>query len=113
MRDAGGNAVPARVSVVASDGRSYGPGGAMMHADDGFDRALQRFETYYFHTDGSEEIMLPPGEATITVWRGLESAAELRKATITRDGARIDVNLSPLETRTSSPDGRAATLMHT
>jgi Tol biopolymer transport system component len=49
VRDEHGKRVPARVSVIASDGRAYAPDNAWMHADDGFDRSLQAFENHYFH----------------------------------------------------------------
>ncbi|MEQ8177060.1 MAG: CehA/McbA family metallohydrolase [Amphiplicatus sp.] len=96
VTDASGENVPARVSVIASDGRSYAPGGAMLHADDGFDRARQPFETRYFHTDGTDDILLPAGEATVTVWRGLESAVETRNVMVARSGAALDISLSSL-----------------
>ncbi len=54
--DASGNAVPARVSVQGSDGRSYAPDDAWIHADDAFDRSKAKMETIYFHS---------PGESTI------------------------------------------------
>ncbi len=92
-----GEIVPARVSIVASDGRSYGPSGAAIHTDDGFDRALQKFETHYFHTDGTDEIALPPGETKVIVWRGLESAAESRAVIVPRNSAALSVALSSLD----------------
>ncbi|MEE2692172.1 MAG: CehA/McbA family metallohydrolase [Pseudomonadota bacterium] len=94
--DAQGNPVPARASIVASDGRSYAPEGVMIHADDGFDHALQPFETHYFHTDGSAEAALPPGEATVTVWRGLENAVETRKVMVGKSGAGVEIIFASL-----------------
>jgi TolB protein len=70
--DADGKPVPARVSILAADGRSYAPDDAWVHADDGFDRRNSRFETQYFHSSGAARVTLPAGPATITVWRGLE-----------------------------------------
>ena len=49
VRDEHGKSVPARVSVIAADGRAYAPDSAWMQADDGFDRGLQAFENHYFH----------------------------------------------------------------
>jgi len=42
VRDEHGKRVPARVSVIAADGRAYAPDNAWMHADDGFDRSFRR-----------------------------------------------------------------------
>ena len=62
VRDEHGKSVPARVSVIAADGRAYAPDSAWVQADDGFDRSLQPFENHYFHC---------PGECTLiaTDWR--------------------------------------------
>jgi hypothetical protein len=64
--------MPARVSVIGSDGRAYAPEGAWLQADDGFDRARQSFETAYFHCPGRCSLELPPGKARITAWHGLD-----------------------------------------
>jgi hypothetical protein len=71
VRDESGRAVPARVSVIASDGRAYAPNDAWMRSDDGFDRAKQSFETQYFHCAGSCTLDVPEGAATVVVHRGL------------------------------------------
>jgi Tol biopolymer transport system component len=60
---------PARISVVGSDGRAYGPDYYPMRSDDSFDRAVQPFETHYFLSDG-EGVKLPAGKASVTVWYG-------------------------------------------
>jgi len=73
--DADGEPLPARVSVRGSDGRSYAPDSARIHADDGFDRSQMSEEVHYFHlADQAVQIMVPAGKAKITVWRGLENA---------------------------------------
>ncbi len=70
-----GEAVAARVSVTGSDGRSYAPGTARMHADDGFDRNQFSEEVHYFHVDGKPvTLTVPEGKTQIKVWRGLEHA---------------------------------------
>ncbi len=81
--DQAGEPVAARVAIVASDGRSYAPDEALMHADDGFDRNRSEFEAQYFHLDKDATLTLPAGLANITVWRGLEYKIE-----------RIAINLS-------------------
>ena len=63
--DEGGRPVPARVTVVAADGRAYAPRG-------GFHRVLSPTETHYFRTAGNFEVEVPAGEVTVTVRRGLE-----------------------------------------
>lgn len=97
IRDADGKLSPARVSILGADGRAYAPDGAMMHADDGFDRSLQKFETHYFHTDGSGEVVLPQGEATVTVWLGLTHAVETQKVTVGKGEAHVDITLRSLD----------------
>jgi Tol biopolymer transport system component len=72
--DASGNPVASRVSVTGSDGRSYAPDQAWIHADDGFDRSNAAIEQHYFHSSGESRMRLPVGEAQVTVWRGLENA---------------------------------------
>ena len=89
--------VPARVSVMAADGRSHAPADAWIHADDHFDRSERAFERVYFHTDGTSLLDLPPGEAEVTVWRGLEHAVERRRVTIEADEtAELSIALDPL-----------------
>jgi hypothetical protein len=68
--DAGGQRTPARVTVRGSDGRSYAPYDAWMHADDGFDRARQPVETQYFHCAPPCTIEVPAGPASVTVQHG-------------------------------------------
>jgi TolB protein len=57
--------MPARVSVLASDGRGYAPDGA-------FHRAMMVFDHHYFHTTGDAEIEVPAGRATVEALRGWE-----------------------------------------
>lgn len=71
--DMNGKPVPARISVIGADGRSYAPDASWMHADDGFDRSEAEFETRYFHSNGTATLVVPAGETQITVWRGLEN----------------------------------------
>ncbi|MBC7985436.1 MAG: CehA/McbA family metallohydrolase, partial [Sphingomonadaceae bacterium] len=96
IRDADGDPVPARVSIMASDGRAYAPDDAWIHADDSFDRADAPIEQRYFHADGQATAMLPPGPATITIWRGLEHSVETRTVEIAADAtAELTVALAP------------------
>ena len=68
--DASGRRTPARISVIASDGRAYAPHDAWMHGDDGFDRSRQSQETHYFHCSPPCELELPAGTASVTVQHG-------------------------------------------
>ena len=72
VTDTGGALMPARVSVLGSDGRSFAPADAWHHADDGFDRAERRFEYGYFHTTGSATLTMPAGRYKVEVSRGPE-----------------------------------------
>ena len=72
VRDDAGRPVPARVGVVAADGRAYAPPDAWMHADDGFDRERMRQEVHYFHCAPPCSLELPAGTASVSVTRGLE-----------------------------------------
>jgi TolB protein len=97
VTDARGAAVPARVSVTGSDGRSWAPDDAWRHADDGFDRRERRFEYGYFHTTGVDSLTLPAGEYAVEVTRGPETRVERRTIAI-RAGhdSTLRVSLSPL-----------------
>jgi len=68
--DEAGRRTPARVAIVASDGRAYAPENAWMQADDGFDRARQPMETHYFHCQPPCAIDMPAGLATVWVQHG-------------------------------------------
>jgi len=60
-----GQLMPARIQLVASDGRSYAP-------DDGFARVMAVTETHYFHASGEFDVEVPEGPVDVTVLRGLE-----------------------------------------
>jgi hypothetical protein len=61
----GGETMPGRVQLMASDGRAYAP-------DDGFARVMAVTETHYFHTPGEFEVEVPAGPVEIVALRGLE-----------------------------------------
>jgi len=60
-----GRPVPARIQLLASDGRAYAP-------DDGFARVIAVSETHYFHTSGEFEVTVPAGAVRIEALRGFE-----------------------------------------
>jgi len=98
VADKSGRIVPARVSVVAADGRSYAPDSSWMHADDGYDRQVSDFETRYFHSDGRATVSLPAGPAKVTVWHGLEHEVANRLVTVqASQRAALSVQLQPLD----------------
>ena len=88
--------VPARVSIKGSDGRSYAPFDAWIHADDAFDRSKQQYETHYFHSSGVSTIELPPGKAEITIWHGLENKIHKQTINISDKATVISIKLHPL-----------------
>lgn len=94
LQDSAGEAVAARVSVLASDGRAYAPVSAWMQADDSYDRSLASFETRYFHAHGNARITMPAGPATVMVWRGLEHQPVRRSIDIV-ERQKVDLTIVP------------------
>ncbi|MCB2099003.1 MAG: CehA/McbA family metallohydrolase [Parvularculaceae bacterium] len=90
-----GAVTAARVSVRAKDGRDYAPEGALIRADDYRDPA-RAIEAHYFHSDGDDVIMLPPGEAEIRVWRGLSSLPVMKTVNVPRGGGALEITLDDL-----------------
>lgn len=79
LRDASGQPLAARLSVLASDGRHYAPDAAWMRADDGFDRVVQEHETHYFHCATSCTLHVPTGMVTVNASAGFERRPLQRK----------------------------------
>ncbi|MBL8551345.1 MAG: CehA/McbA family metallohydrolase [Hyphomonadaceae bacterium] len=99
IRDEAGRSVPARVSVLAADGRAVAPEGAWMHADDGFDRERQATETHYFHCASPCTLEAPAGAAAIWVQRGMRYAPWRRSVTLSRNrpaNVRVDLQRAEL-----------------
>jgi TolB protein len=65
VRGPDGRVMPARVSIDASDGRSYAPDGS-------FHRAMMVTDRHYFHSPGEAEVEVPAGRTTIEAVRGWE-----------------------------------------
>jgi TolB protein len=91
--DLHGPELPARVAIVAADGRAYAPEDAWMHSEDGYDRALAPFETHYFHTRGEASLTVPVGKTKITVYRGLATQIS-RSEIVVRAGETVTVNIA-------------------
>jgi Tol biopolymer transport system component len=96
VTDETGKVVPARVSVLGSDGRAYAPDNLWMHADDGFDRNMQRFENHYFHSPGRCTVRLPAGEARLQVSHGLDYVVAEQRVTIGKEKRAVTVTLKPI-----------------
>ncbi|MCH7717229.1 MAG: CehA/McbA family metallohydrolase [Gemmatimonadetes bacterium] len=60
-----GTPTPARIYLIASDGRAYTP-------DGGFHRVSSVNEVHYFHTRGTFEVQVPAGTVSIEAVRGFE-----------------------------------------
>ena len=60
-----GRRTPARIQIVASDGRAYTPDGS-------FHRVNSSTETHYFHTDGAFQEQVPTGPLDLEVLKGTE-----------------------------------------
>ncbi len=99
IRDERGRSVPARVAVLGSDRRATAPDAAWMHADDGFDRALQTVETHYFHCASPCTLNAPAGATAIWAQRGFGYLPWRRTVNLARgrtQTVRVDLQLNDL-----------------
>jgi len=102
---------PARVTVVGSDGRAVAPASSWMHADDGFDRALQSSETHYFHCPSRCTLDAPAGDATIWVQHGFAYLPWRQTVTLATGGNQtVDVRLQQNDLPASFGTFRSADL---
>ncbi len=96
ITDEHGVRTPARVAVLASDGRAYAPDNAWMHADDGFDRSLQTSETHYFLCDSPCAMAVPAGKVKVWVQHGFAYAPWRKSLELTAGSAvPLKVQLQP------------------
>jgi Tol biopolymer transport system component len=103
--------VPARVSVLGSDGRAAAPDSAWMHADDGFDRALQSTETHYFHCASRCTVEVPEGDTAIWVQRGFKYSPWRKMVKLApREAQTVSVRLQPNDLPASFGKWRSADL---
>ena len=111
IRDEKGRSVPARIAIVGSDGRAAAPRSVWMHADDGFDRALQARETAYFHCPSRCTVEAPAGNASIWVQRGFRYLPWLQSVSLTAGAKRtVPVRLQPNDLPASFGNWRSADL---
>jgi TolB protein len=85
-----GRQMPARVSVIGADGRTYAPDDAWRHADEALVPAEQKFEYGYFHTQGRAELDVPAEAITVEVWRGPEYATVKRRVNVATAAPRME-----------------------
>ncbi|NJN42425.1 MAG: CehA/McbA family metallohydrolase [Flammeovirgaceae bacterium] len=55
-----------------SNGKSFAPDDVCIHGNEAFDRKLQPFESYYFHSSGKVEVDVPVGQMTLSASHGFE-----------------------------------------
>ncbi|MCH7825346.1 MAG: CehA/McbA family metallohydrolase [Acidobacteria bacterium] len=84
--DENGQPTPARIMLVASDGRAY-------TEDGGFHRMMWINKRHYAHTDGSFEIEVPAGPVSIEAMRGFEYVPAATSADVPAAGS-AEVTLS-------------------
>ncbi|MFQ5742297.1 MAG: CehA/McbA family metallohydrolase [Acidobacteriota bacterium] len=86
----GGAAVPARIELVASDGRAYAP-------DGGFHRLSWATRTHYFHSRGTFEVEVPAGSVRIEALKGFEYKPAKARLSVPAGGvAHVDLRLERL-----------------
>jgi TolB protein len=86
--------VAARVSVRHADGRFSVPDNAWRHAVDAIARDAAPFEYAYWHSRGSDTLLVPPGRYTVQSWRGPEYQVVTRTVEVRADvvtNARLTV----------------------
>lgn len=94
--DEHGVRTPARVAVLAADGRAYAPDDAWMSADDSYDRALQPSETHYFHCAPPCAMEVPAGPVKVWVQHGFQYAPWRATATLSPSaGTALRATLVP------------------
>jgi WD40 repeat protein len=95
IKDEQGYPASARIALVGSDGRAAAPNSAWMHADDGFDRALQPSETHYFECAIRCTVELPYGDADVWIQHGFRYLPLQRKVEIGEAAGVLSVKLVP------------------
>jgi len=96
LRDERGASIPGRWMVLAPDDRYYGPDDRWLHADDNFDRALQKQENRYFHCDARCTVTVPVGNVRVWAMQGFERVPVEQEVAVPAEGRALDVTLAPL-----------------
>jgi TolB protein len=90
--DGSGRPSQARVAVRGVDARAHGPGEALMHADDAFDRARQPMEAHYFHCNVTCTLQVPAGGTQVAAQQGFAHKLWQRKLEL-RAGSDVPVRI--------------------
>ncbi|MBS0613094.1 MAG: CehA/McbA family metallohydrolase [Proteobacteria bacterium] len=101
--EAGGAAGAARIGITDAQGKSYGPAGGWISADDGYDRSERPFEVHYFHARGEALVDVPAGKARIDILNGFERPLEVREVAV-RAGETAEVEARLDQGRWDVPD---------
>ncbi|WP_375202522.1 CehA/McbA family metallohydrolase [Hyphococcus sp.] len=110
--DEKGQPAPARISIMGADDRYYAPDGAMIHADDYYDRAEASAETMYFHTDGDSFVVAPVGDTKITVWRGFRHEVVEASVAVAKGKTSVDTITPDLLPNATAFDGWRSADVH-
>ncbi len=94
LRDARGEPLDARLSVLGADGRHYAPGNAWVRADDSFDRATQQHEIHYFDCPGECALLVPRGKVDVVAQSGFERAILEQQLEIGAEDSFLDLELA-------------------
>ena len=89
LKNASGQSVHGRLSVLGADNRYYAPDLARVHADDGFDPHRQPSEVRYFHCQSACSVTVPVGEVEVTAWRGQEHTPVWQRVQVKADGTNV------------------------
>jgi TolB protein len=89
LKNAAGQRIRGRVSMLGEDNRYYAPELARVHGDDGFDPQRQPSELRYFHCRDACTVMAPVGEVEIVAWRGQEHTPVWQRVQVRADGANV------------------------
>jgi hypothetical protein len=97
VRDESGKETPARISIVDERGKFYAPVGDWIHADDSRHPASAKFESHYFHSDGSSELSVPVGKVFLQVTHGPTFEIHKQEIIVTKETqAPVVINLKRL-----------------
>jgi TolB protein len=81
--DETGKKTSARFSVTDDTGKFYAPTDEMVHADDGYDRSTQPFESHYFYLRHGDSIEVAKRQIKVSVSKGLEYEPQVREVDMT------------------------------
>jgi len=75
--------IPVRISVRGANGLFFGPDNRWRHTDEAIERDAQRVEYGYWHSTGTDTLVLPAGQYTVQIWRGPEWRTVARSVAVT------------------------------